>query len=55
MKKLLRAAVLTVVMFAGANAQAVRDQDDDVREQQTISAVGPGTCYWVQGRLVCDS
>jgi len=54
MKKLLRAAVLTVVMFAGANAQAVRDQGEGANHQQTQNPVGPGKCIFINGSWICD-
>ena len=55
MKKLLRAAVLTAVMFAGANAQAVRDQSEGVQDQQTASVLGPGKCIWINGGWYCET
>jgi len=55
MKKLMRAAVLTAIVFAGANVQAIRTQSEPVRDQQTLSAAEPRDCYWINGVWVCDN
>lgn len=52
MKKLVRAAMLTVVMFVGANAQSVRDQVEEQKPQVLTSATAQA-CYYVNGYWVC--
>jgi uncharacterized lipoprotein NlpE involved in copper resistance len=52
MKKLVRAAMLTVVMFVGANAQSVRDQVEE-QKPQALAATPPQQCFLVNGVWVC--
>ena len=52
MKKLVRAAMLTVVMFMGANAQSVRDQVEDQKPQTMASNTSQG-CLLINGMWVC--
>ena len=53
MKKLARAVVLLAVMFAGANAQAVRQQGDSSDSETAFNAMGP-QCYYINGQWFCD-
>jgi hypothetical protein len=52
MKKLVRAAMLTAVMFVGANAQSVRDQAEE-QGPQVLAATQPQGCYPINGVWVC--
>lgn len=51
MKKALRAAALTMVLFAGANAQAIRQSETD--DQRVVASATTGECYYVNGQWVC--
>ena len=52
MKKLMRAGMLTVVMFVGANAQSVRDQVEE-QNPQVLAAAPPQHCVQINGVWVC--
>ena len=51
MKKALRAAMLTVVLFVGANAQAVRTEVTE--PEQAATGVSGGECYYINGVWTC--
>jgi hypothetical protein len=52
MKKLMRGALLTVVMFAGANGQSVRDQVEE-QKPPVVANAAPQQCFLVNGVWYC--